>query len=153
MPRSRITSRSKDVIDDNGAVLVSVIKGEQIRLGFTASWLTNMTDYTIIAKVVEADNSNIDYAAAEEDDRYPTSVLSGGQVEILPIIDTEPTDNSFEIVIPETLIDNYATQPTPNKPVYGFLGVEIRDLGVGDEQLVWKPFRGMVEILYSPTEA
>ena len=56
MARSKITSASKDLISDDGAVLVSVIKGEQIHLNLTLSWLTNISNYEIFSKVVEANN-------------------------------------------------------------------------------------------------
>lgn len=50
MARSKITSASKDLITDDGSVLVSVIKGEQIHLNITLAWLTNIADYTILQK-------------------------------------------------------------------------------------------------------
>jgi hypothetical protein len=147
MARSRINSASKDLIKDNGAVLVSVVEGEQIQMNITLNWLTNLSGYTLTAKIVEADMNG-----AFDDDNYPTTVKSGGVVTTLPIIDNDSTDNSFDIVIPETLIDSWSTQPSPESPSYGWIGLEVRDLGVGDEQQVWKPFRGLVEVLYSPSE-
>jgi len=50
------------------------------------------------------------------------------------------------------LIDSWTTQPTPNNPTYGWIGIEVRDSGVGSAQQIWKPFRGLVEVLFSPSE-
>lgn len=147
MARTRINSRSKDLIKDNGSVLVSIVEGEQIQLDITLNWLTNLTGYTITAKVVEADMTG-----DLDEDGYPIDVKAGGVITTLPILDTTVTDNMFKIVIPENLIDSWTTQPSPNTPSYGWIGLEVKDLGVGDAQLVWKPFRGLVEVLYSPSE-
>ena len=148
MARSRINSRSKDLIKDNGAVLVSVVHGEQIHMDITLNWLTSLSGYTLTAKVVEADMSG-----ATDDDGYPVDVKSGGVVTTLPIIDATTTDNAFKIVIPDDLISSWTTAPTPTKPSYGWLGLEVMDSGTGDSQQIWKPFRGLIEVLYSPSEA
>lgn len=148
MARSRINSKSKDLIQDDGAILLSVIEGEQIHLSITLNWITNLSGYTVTAKIIEADMTGVTSANGI----LPTTVQSGGQVTTLPLIDTLTTDNVLKIVIPENLIDNYVAQPSPEEPVYGWFGLEIRDTGVGNEQQVWKPMRGLVEILYSPSE-
>lgn len=142
--RSRITSPSKEIIEDNGTLLCSIVQGEQIQLQFTASWLTNMTGVTTTAKIVEGNN---DGAGTK-----PTSIANTPVITSLPIIDSDITDNVFRVVIPSTLIDSWAVEPEPNKPVYGFMDIEIADSGVGNEQQIWKPVRGLVEVLYSPTE-
>jgi hypothetical protein len=145
MPRSAITSTSKDLIYDDGAVLVSVIKGEQTRLDIVASWLTNLSGYTITAKIIEADNS-------QGSGQIPATAASSPVVTTLSIIDSNAADNQFDIVIPQDLIDNWDTYPIPDKPVYGFIGLEIADTGTGVNQQIWKPMRGVVEVRYSPTE-
>jgi len=144
MARTRINSKSKDLISDNGSVLLSVVEGEQIHVGITLGWLTNLSDYTLTAKVVEADMAS---------GNPPITEKSGGVVTTLPIIDTTTTDNQFNIVIPEDLIDNWTSQPTPESPVYGWIGLEVRNSGTGNNQQIWKPMRGLVEVLYSPSEA
>jgi len=146
MARSKITSRSNDVITDDGAVLLSLIHGEQHRMGVTLGWLNNLTGYTITAKVVEASN-------VQGSDNLPTDVQPAGDVQTLTIIDTTVTDNTFEIVFPSTLIDAWGTTPEPDQPVYGFIGLEVSDAGAGTSQLIWKPIRGLVEVRYSPSEA
>ena len=144
MSRSKITSSSKDLIVDDGSVLVSIIKGEQIQLNLTLSWLTNISDYIIFSKVVEAENDG--------SGTIPTSIRSNGVVTELPILDKEDSDNSFILVIPQTLGSTWTIQPAPDKPVYGFIDLEVQDTGFGDRQQIWKPFRGLIEIRYSPTE-
>lgn len=146
MPRSKITSSSKDLITDDGAILASVIHGEQTRLDMVVGWLTNLSGYTITAKVVEG--NNLQGSGAKPTDPQPS-----GAVITLPIIDATPTDNQFDIVIPQTLIANWNTTPEPDKPIYGFIGLEIQDTASGNNQQIWKPMRGLVEVLYSPTEA
>jgi hypothetical protein len=145
MPRSNITSASKDLIYDDGSVLVSVIKGEQTRLNITVGWITNLSGYTITAKIIEADN-------VQGSGQIPSTAASSPTVTTLTVIDSTPTDNIIELVIPQTLIDSWDTYPVPDKPVYGFIGLEIKDTGVGTAQQIWKPMRGVVEVRYSPTE-
>jgi hypothetical protein len=145
MARSRITSPSKDLIKDNGSVLLSIVQGEQIHLNLTLGWLTNISSYTITCKVVEALNDGTG--------NVPTAVRTNGVVTNITLLDTTDTDNEFLLVVPETLSNNWTVQPSPNKPVYGYIDLEVKDTGVGARQQIWKPLRGLIEILYSPTEA
>jgi len=146
MPRSKITSGSKDLITDDGAVLVSVVEGEQTRLDMVVGWLTNLSGYTITAKVVEGNN-------VQGSGNKPTDPQPLGAVITLPIIDDDATDNQFDIVIPQDISSTWATTPEPDQPIYGFIGVEIADTGTGNAQQIWKPMRGLLEVRYSPTEA
>lgn len=149
MARTKINSKSKDTISDDGSLLVSLIHGEQIRMTVTLGWLTNLTGYTITAKCVEADSRSLDW----DENELPLLPQSGGQVVTCPIIDSDVTDNTFEIVFPEELANNFTTMPKPNRPSYAWFGLEVSDNGTGDQQMVFKPMRGLVEILYSPSEA
>lgn len=144
MARSKITSASQDLLTDNGAVLTSIVDGEQIHLDVTLSWLTNLTGYDLKVNVVEALNTG--------DGKIPTVARPGGQVTTLTILDSVVTDNTFKIVFPEELIGAWTVQPTPENPVYGYLELEVRDPGVGVNKQIWKPIRGLVQVLYSPTE-
>lgn len=146
MPRSKITGQSKDLITDDGSIIASIVHGEQTRLHITAAWLTNLSGYTITAKVVEGDN-------VQDSGVIPPTARSTPVVTTLPILDTVVTDNEFDIVIPQDLIDNWDTFPAPDKPIYGFIDLEIADSGVGSAQQIWKPLRGIVQVRYSPTEA
>ena len=145
MGKDRISSPSKDLMKASGTVLMSVVHGEQIHIDITANWLTNMTGCTVTAKIVEANNDGAG--------TIPTTEATTPVITTLTIIDSDVTDNTFKIVIPDDLIDTWSTQPSPDTPVFGYLGVEIADAGVGDAQQIWKPMRGLIEILYSPTEA
>jgi hypothetical protein len=144
MGRDRINSPSKDAIKKSGTALFSLVKGEQLHIGMTASWLTNLTGCTVTVKVIEGDNDGLG--------TVPTAHKSTPVITALTVLDPIVSDNEFKIVFPDTLCDTWSTQPTPDKPVYGFIGVEIADAGVGAQQQIWKPVRGLVEILYSPTE-
>jgi len=146
MPRSKITSKSQDLITDDGSIIASIVHGEQTRINITASWITNLSGFTITAKVVEGDN-------VQDSGTIPTNAIDTPTVTTLPIIDSDPTDNVFDIVIPQDLIANWDTYPIPDKPIYGFIDLEISDLGSGSAQQIWKPLRGVVEVRYSPTEA
>jgi len=145
MPRSKITSKSQDLITDDGSIIASIVHGEQTRINITASWLTNLTGYTITAKVVEGDN-------VQDSGAIPATARDTPVVITLPILDTTPTDNIFDIVIPQDLVDTWDTFPAPDKPIYGFIDLEIADTGVGNNQQIWKPMRGLIEVRYSPTE-
>jgi len=145
MARSNITSVSKQLISDDGSVLASVIQGEQTRMDIVVGWLNNLLGCEIVCKVVEGDN-------VQDSGAIPVTANDTPVVTVLPIIDLDPQDNMFSIVIPETLIDNWDTYPSIDKPIYGFIGLEIKDVGVGIEQQIWKPMRGLVQVRYSPTE-
>jgi len=149
MARSNINNGSQDVISDDGSVLLSVIRGEQIHLEVNLGWITDLTSYTITAKIVEADSSEIDHT---DPTSLPLTRPVGGQVTTLAIIDPVITDGDFKIVIPADLVDSYNTLPLPEKPSYGWIGVEISDGATGANKQIWKPLRGLVEILYSPSE-
>ncbi len=144
MGRDRINSPSKDAIKKSGTALFSLVKGEQLHIGMTASWLTNLAGCTITAKIVEGENDGLG--------NVPTEQKATPVVTVLPVLDADASDNQFKLVFPDDICDSWSTQPAPDKPVYGFIGVEIADNGVGDQQQKWKPVRGLVEILYSPTE-
>jgi hypothetical protein len=145
MPRSKITSKSQDLITDDGSIIASIVHGEQTRINITASWLTNLAGYTITAKVVEGDN-------VQDSGIIPGTARETPVVTTLPILDTTPTDNIFDIVIPQDLVNTWNTFPAPDKPIYGFIDLEIADTGVGNNQQIWKPMRGLIEVRYSPTE-
>lgn len=134
MPRTPIRAKTTDVITDDGSVIVSVCKGEQIHLTFTLQWLSDLTGYTITAKVAEGANEagDLEVPPTEEDPNTPT-------VTTLTIIDDTVSDNTFKVVIPDDLCDTWAVQPTPDDPVYGFFALSVADTGVGDAQQIFVP--------------
>jgi hypothetical protein len=145
MPRSPIREKTKDVITDDGAILFSIAKGEQIHLTFTLNWLTDLTGYTIVAKVAEALNVSGDLTEVpfQED----TSLV----VTSLPIIDDTVTDN--KVVLTDDFSDTWTVQPTPDDPTYGFFALSVADTGVGDAQQIFVPVRGLIEVRYNPVES
>jgi len=145
MGRSRLSSPSKDTINDDGTTLVSVVDGEQIQIQLTVGWMTNLSNANILAKVVEGNNLG--------DGELPDGTATNPIVTTLVILDQDATDNVFKIVLPEDLTASWSQKATPNKPVYGFIGLEIDDGGAGSARQIWKPLRGLVEVLYSPSEA
>lgn len=145
MARTKITAANQDLITDDGSVLVSVIKGEQLHLNMTLNWLTNLTGYTIFAKVIEGANDGA--GSIPTAPKSPSPVITE-----LPILDKEDSNNQFILVIPQTLGSTWSVQPGVDTPVYGFVDMEIQDTGIGDRKQIWKPFRGLIEIRYSPTE-
>jgi len=144
MPRSNITSKGIDAITDDGSILFSVAKGEQIHLTFTLEWITDLTGYTITAKVVEAFNEVGDLDVA------PTQEAETPKVTELPIIDDNVSDNSFKVVITDNLANLWDVQPTPSDPVYGYFALSVADDGVGNTQQVFVPVRGLIEVRYNP---
>jgi len=147
MPRTAIRAKSTDVITDDGSVLVSVAKGEQIHLFFTLGWLTDLTGYTITAKVAEGANEagDLETPPLQEDATLTVTALT--------ILDDDVSDNVFKVVIPDDLIDAWDVQPTPDDPVYGFFALQVADTGIGDNQQIFVPVRGLIEIRYNPVES
>lgn len=146
MTRSPIREKTIEIGSDNGAVIVSVAQGEQIHLSFSVDWLSDLSGYTIAAKVVEALNlpgDGIEPPFEEE----PTPVVTD-----LVIIDATVSDNQFKVVIPQDLADTWAQQPTPDDPTYGFFAISIADTGVGSAQQIFVPVRGLIEVRYNPLE-
>lgn len=147
MPRSDITGKDIDIITDDGAVLISVVKGEQLHWVFTATTETNLTGFTLTAKVVEGEN------VAGAGDTVPLQPAASATVTTLTIIDADASDNTFIVVIPDDLCDTWAVQPAPDDPVYGFFALQVADTGIGDNQQIRVPVRGLIEVRYNPVEA
>lgn len=157
MARSSISAANLQVGTDDGAVLISLIKGEQPHMLIELDWLTSLAGYDIHARLVECVTV----------EGKPTDEI-GGVTRLLTkqngyIIDEAPTDNKFVMVMPYDLCAGLAQQPTPAYPAYMFIDLEIGTAGTGNlanpigqtvlpSQQVWKPLRGLVEIRYSTTE-
>lgn len=146
MARSDITGKGLDVIADDGALLFSVAQGEQLQFNVTLEWLTNLTGYTITAKVVEALNVLGDLDVA------PVAEAVTPQITTLTIIDSDVSDNEFKFVIPQDLCDNWDVKPAPDDPVYGYFALSVADTGVGSAQQIFVPIRGLIEVRYNPVE-
>lgn len=145
MARSDINNPTVQLDTDGGAVLKSLLHGEQQHMAVDLSWISDLTGYTVSAAVVEGANDGLG--------TKPSFESETPQIVALPIVDDTVSDNTFKIVFPSTLIDDWDVQPTPGSPVYGFFGLKIDNGAAGNSQQVWKPISGLVEIRYSPTEA
>lgn len=60
--------------------------------------------------------------------------------------------NKVYIQFPSNLGQAWAVQPTVNSSVRGFFELQVTEPAGGVYQRSWKPLRGMVELLYSPTQ-
>ena len=57
--------------------------------------------------------------------------------------------NSVQLIWDDRLSASWSGTLMPDQPQYGFFGLEIKDTGLGEEQQIWKPLRGLVEVRYS----
>ena len=195
MARANITGQQRDLVEDEGAILLSLIQGEQIELPIEIDFLEKADgkSYIFEAVIVEGNNDGTGEA--------PEAILNGGDQQTLTIrlctyrgawageiaynaeeyvahndtyyrlmegasrINALSPDNDpdfweeFEpsnvfVQFPKTLsvTPAWATQPTVNKPVYGFFELSVTEPVGVTYQRTWKPIRGMVEIRFSPTE-
>lgn len=60
--------------------------------------------------------------------------------------------NEIRVQFPSTLSSDWAVSPTVNYPVYGFFELRVTEPFNSTYRKTWKPVRGMVEILFSPTD-
>ena len=60
--------------------------------------------------------------------------------------------NRVYLQFPKTLGATWSVQPTVGYPVYGFFELRVTAPADSIFQRTWKPIRGMVQILFSPTE-
>ncbi len=60
--------------------------------------------------------------------------------------------NKIYVQFPLTLASTWAVQPTVGAPVYGFFELRVTEPTDSIITRTWKPVRGMVEILFSPTD-
>lgn len=64
----------------------------------------------------------------------------------------ETSLNRIYLQFPKTLASDWSVSPTVGYPVYGFFELRVTEPADGIFQRTWKPIRGMVQILFSPTE-
>ncbi len=196
MARSRLTQATNDLFSDVGAVLLSLIKGEQLEYPVTLDILTDASvkesnNYTYEAVVIEAKNvvgqTDIptevmpsavqtaltvrlpiyvgEWNPATAYDKEEVIVYSGTYYKLLsgtarisstpPSVDSlweETVLNKIYVQIPSTLASTWSVQPMVDKPVYGFIELRVTEPTDPVFQKTWKPIRGMVEILFSPTD-
>jgi hypothetical protein len=191
MARSRLLDPKLDLINDEGAVLWSIIQGEQLEFPISLTFVEDVTaGYTYEAVVVEGLNK------ANQTDT-PTAVRPGGVLTQLNIRvpvnrgtwdsaqaynreevvyysskyykllsgvaytnSTPPSSNSMwaettlnkvYLQFPKTLSANWAVLAGIGSPAYGFFELRVTEPQDNIYIRTWKPIRGMVEILFSPT--
>ena len=173
MARSRISRANIQISNDDGSILQSLVAGEQQHTNLTFSWITNLDNYMVRAALIEADNTNLPVETTDGTPMYPTSLRQGATTQYLPfgyrpttggavvysdpdpltgfvsLAGIEDATNIVTMVWSEGLVDAFTTQALPNRPAYGFLGVELRDNNTGSAQQIYKPLRGLIEFRYS----
>jgi len=196
MARSRLTDPTLDLVTDAGAVLWSMVKGEQMEFPITLNFISDASvkssgNYVYEAVVVEAKN-----VAGQED--KPTLVQPSGvttrlfvrlpryigvwtatqaynKEEVIlynglyykllsgvarvsattPDLDTKwevTTLNKIYVQFPSTLGTGWAVQPLASSATYGFFELRVTEPTDAVFTRTFKPVRGMVEILFSPTD-
>ena len=190
MSRSRLPNPRVDLVTDSGAVLFSLIMGEQLEYPINLDTLPLMPDkYDIRAVMIEAMNipmqTDKPSAMLPGGIRTPLTVRSPvfkgtwnpimayavGEMIVYnnvfyiransnSIVDSTPPNlapfwvesnrGRTYLQLPKTIGRDWAVQPTVGFATYGFIEVEVSERG-GPFPRTWKPVRGMVEILFSPT--
>ena len=192
MARPRLISPTVDLMKDEGAVLFSLVKGEQREFPVELDFVSDSTlGYVFEAVVVEAANT----ASQKEP---PTSLMSNGaqttltvrlpvfmgdytigteysleevvlfggnyyklMTELLTADEVTPDINenwvltSMNIVylqFNKELSDDWAQSPIINVPMYGFFELRVTEPANNIITQTWKPVRGLIEILFSPTD-
>lgn len=65
----------------------------------------------------------------------------------------ETTANTLFIQFPASLASTWSVPATANSAVYGFFELRVTETSDVPFKHTWKPIRGMVQILFSPTDA
>lgn len=86
---------------------------------------------------------------------YKLTRGSGRVNSTLPTVDplwSETTLNTVYLQFPSTLASTWLVQPLVDSPVYGFFELRVTEPQDQIFTRTYKPVRGMVEILFSPTD-
>jgi len=195
MARSSLAGNTTDLVDDSGAVLFSLVRGEQFEYPIILDFLerADVEGYEYEAVVIEGVNDGFGQA--------PTNILTGGvQVTLgtrtaaykgewdagiptsfeeyvledttyykrrrgigvysstMPSLDPENwvefDPSTLYIQIPKELSISpaWSLNPEVGIPVYGFFELRVTEPISSTFRHTWKPIRGLVQILFSPTE-
>jgi hypothetical protein len=195
MARSRITDTRQDLITDGGAVLWSIVQGEQLEFPVVLNFIEDASvkpsnNYIYEAVVIEAANvpgqvtrpTQIQLGGVQTrlfvrlpiflgtwatpnaynkeevvlfNDKYYRLLQGAGRVNsTTPDLDPlweETLLNRIYIQFPDTLSDDWEVFPQVDSPVYGFFELRVTEPSDPIFSRTFKPIRGMVEILFSPT--
>lgn len=196
MARSRLTNTTQDLIADGGAILWSLIKGEQLEFPVVLNFIEDASvkpqnNYTYEAVVVEALNvvgqterpvevrpggvkrtlfvrlpvylgvwsSSQAYNKEEvvlHSGKYYKLVSGVARINATqPNLDPQWQEtqlNKVYIQYPSDLISLWSVQPVVDSPVYGFFELRVTEPPDSIFTRTFKPVRGMVEVLFSPTD-
>jgi hypothetical protein len=199
MARSRLIDPQLDIVSDPGAILFSMVIGEQLEFPITVGFISDASNkspitnnYKYEAVVVEANN-------VIGQTTQPTTIKSGGiqtalfvrvpayvgqwtgtaaifnkedvvfyngvyykkltaasQALIAPDLDVavwEPTAlNKIYVRFPKELGSTWSVLPAISYNTYGFFELRVTEPGTSFPR-TFKPVRGLIELLYSPTAA
>jgi hypothetical protein len=196
MARSRITDTRQDLITDGGAVLWSIVQGEQLEFPVVLNFIEDASvkpsnNYIYEAVVIEAANvlgqvsrpTQIELGGVQTrlfvrlpifqgtwaapnaynkeevvlfNDKYYRLLQGAGRVNsTTPDLDPlweETLLNRIYIQFPDTLSQDWLSAiPQVDSPVYGFFELRVTEPSDPIFSRTFKPIRGMVEILFSPT--
>ena len=199
MARSRLIDPQLDIVSDPGAILFSMVIGEQLEFPITVGFISDASyktpstlNYKYEAVVVEANNvigqttqpttiksSGIQTALFvrvpayvgqwtgttatfnKEDvvlynGIYYKKLTAASQALIAPNLDTavwEPTTlNKIYVRFPKELGSTWSVAPAISYNSYGFFELRVTEPGTSFPR-TFKPVRGLIELLYSPTAA
>jgi hypothetical protein len=195
MARSRINDTRQDLITDGGAVLWSIIQGEQLEFPVVLNFIEDASvktsnNYIYEAVVIEA--ANVDsqvgrpvtvqpngeqtrlfvrlpiylgqwqsVAAYNKEEvvlyagKYYKLLFGSARISaVTPDLDPlweETLLNRIYIQFPSSLSINWNVSPQVNSPTYGFFELRVTEPTDPVFSRTFKPIRGMVEVLFSPT--
>lgn len=192
MARDRISASTKDLINDGGSILLSLVLGEQKELPVVLDMVSSADDsYTYEAVIIEGENdgegtkpSAVESGGVEDTlttrlcnfvgdwsavtgydaedvvdytDGYSYRLLSGtARVDsTLPPNDplwVQHDKRTMYIQFTSALGTTYTQAPLPDVPVYGFFELRVTEVSNPTFVNTWKPVRGLVEFLFSPTD-
>jgi hypothetical protein len=200
MARSRLIDPQLDIVTDPGAVIWSMVIGEQLEFPVTLSFISDASykptatdNYKYEAVVIEANNitgqtsqpttiktggvqtalfvripfyagiwtGSLGQVFNKEDvvlynGAYYKKLTAASTATIAPNLDTkvwETTElNKIYLRFPKELGSTWSVMPTITSNTYGFFELRVTEPGSSFPR-TFKPVRGLVELLYSPTSA
>ncbi len=191
MARSTLIETNQDLITDSGAVLWSIVQGEQLEFEITLNFLTSAIGYTYEAVLIEAENIveqteppvvirqggvettlNVrvpiykgEWVAANGYNQEDVILFEGIYYKLLEgtsrVSNIDPDLDPYWVVtvlnrvylqVPSHLTSNWIIKAAVNIPVYGFFELRVTEPSSVIFVRTWKPVRGMMEFLFSPTD-
>ena len=152
-----ITKPTVQVGSDSNVLLFTIVNGEQKHKRVSIGWISDLTNYSIYARIVEAanDESGVQPIAVQPNGKKMLLTRDSGHIRNV-------VGNEFDVVLPWDICHGFNRMPEPSIPVYAFFELEVGEPGTGDtnpvgdaaplDKQVWKPLRGMIRVEYSPTE-